>query len=76
MTTVLRDPAGLTATEELVIGILRQEGSLTFVSLCQRSGLDWPQMFAAIDNLSRSGEVRLQRSQGRHYRVSLDREQA
>lgn len=76
MKSVRHDPAGVTLTAALLIGILRQEGALTFEHLLQRSGLDWSQMFAAIDDLSRSGRVRLQRRQERDYRVSLQSEAA
>lgn len=71
MKSVGDDSAGVTPTAAVVMDILRQEGWLTFESLLQRSGLDWSQVFAVIDDLSRSGTVRLQRSQERDYHVSL-----
>ncbi|CAI4031289.1 hypothetical protein DNFV4_01715 [Nitrospira tepida] len=61
----------MTTTETMVIDILRQEGEQTLESLWHRSGLDWVQVFGAIDHLSRSGEVSLRRATERHYQVSL-----
>ena len=61
----------MTTTETMVIDILRQEGEQTIESLWQRSGLDWVQVFGAIDHLSRLGEVSLRRAPERHYHVSL-----
>ena len=61
----------MTTTETVVIDILRQEGEQTFESLWQRSGLDWVQVFGAIDHLSRSGEVSLRRAREHHYHISL-----
>ena len=52
----------MTTTETMVIDILRQEGEQTLESLWHRSGLDWVQVFGAIDHLSRSGEVSLRRA--------------
>lgn len=61
----------MTTTETMVIDILRREGTHTLESLWLRSGLDWVQVFAAIDHLSRSGEVSLRRASGRHYHILL-----
>ena len=61
----------LTGTKVRVIDTLRREGPLPFESLLEQAGLDWPQGFLAIDDLTRSGTVWLQRGQGAHYRVAL-----
>lgn len=71
MMTSLHDTPALTGTEALVIETLQREGPLSFECLLERSGLDWPQMFLAIDDLTRSGKVWLERGQGTHYRVAL-----
>jgi DNA-binding MarR family transcriptional regulator len=65
MEAVVNNPAVLTTTETLIIGILKQEGAHTFETLLQRSGLDWSQVFMAIDHLSRLGKVSLHRLQGK-----------
>lgn len=74
MATACMDSAELTPVETLVIGILRREGTLTFETLSQRAGLDWSQVFMAVDHLSRSGDIRLQRGEGRQYRLRLNSE--
>lgn len=71
MTTSLHNAPVLTGTKVLVIETLRREGPLSFECLLERSGLDWPQMFLAIDDLTRSGKVWLERGRGTHYRVAL-----
>jgi hypothetical protein len=71
MTTGLDKALELTSTETLVIDILRQEGPLVFEALLERSGLEWPQMFSAVDDLTRSGKVWLQRGHGTDYCVAL-----
>lgn len=71
MNTSLHKGSGLTSTEGLVIDILRRDGPLLFEALLERSGLEWPQMFSAVDDLTRSGKVWLQRGQGPHYCVAL-----
>jgi len=71
MKTSLPDGPALTGTKVLIIDTLRREGPLPFESLLERSGLDWPQMFLAIDDLTRAGKVWLERGQGAHYRVAL-----
>ena len=74
MATVCMDAAELTLVETLIVGILRREGTLTFETLSQRAGLEWSQVFTAVDHLSRSGDIRLQRGEGRQYRVRLNSE--
>jgi len=71
MITGLHNVSELTSTETLVIDILRQEGPLMFEALLERSGLEWPQMFSAVDDLTRSGKVWLQRGHGPEYCVAL-----
>ena len=69
--TSLHDGPALTGTKIRVIDTLRREGPLPFESLLEQSGLDWPQVFLAIDDLTRSGIVWLERGPGTHYRVAL-----
>jgi hypothetical protein len=40
-------------------------------SLVEASGLDWSQVFLAIDRLSRSGDIRLQRAGRLQYEVRI-----
>ncbi len=59
--------------EAMVLDILRNGQVRTMDSLVEASGLDWPQVFLAIDRLSRSGDIRLQRGGGRQYEISVNR---
>ena len=61
----------MTTTETVVFDILRQEGTQTLESLWQRSGLDWVQVFGAIDLLSGSGAVSWRRAPEGHCHASL-----
>ena len=61
------------STEEMVLDILGNGQVRTMDSLVEASGLDWSQVFLAIDRLSRSGDIRLQRGVGRQYEVSVNR---
>jgi predicted transcriptional regulator len=59
------------STEEVLLNILRKEQVRTMDSLVEASGLDWSQVFLAIDRLSRSGDIRLQRAGGLQYEVRI-----
>ena len=59
--------------EEMVLNILRNGEVRTMDSLVETSGLDWSQVFLAIDRLSRSGDIRLQRGDGHYYAESVNR---
>ena len=61
------------STEEMVLDILGNGQVRTMDSLVEASGLDWSQVFLAIDRLSRSGDIRLQRGVARQYEVSVNR---
>ena len=61
------------STEEVLLNILRKEQVRTMDSLVEASGLDWSQVFLAVDRLSRSGDIRLQRAGGRQYEISINR---
>jgi predicted transcriptional regulator len=72
MAAILNHPEDPTITERAVMDILQREGTQTIESLVRHAGLEWTQVFGAIDSLSRSGVVRLWRVQGGHYQVSLN----
>jgi hypothetical protein len=72
MASFRNDPEGLTVTESALMDILQREGAQTIESLVRHTGFEWTQVFGAVDNLSRSGALRLRRVQGGHYRVSLN----
>ena len=71
MATVPDNLPCITATEATVIDVLARDGMQTIETLMQRSRLDWPEVFAAIDSLSRSGQVQLRRGPGDCYHVLL-----
>jgi hypothetical protein len=60
--------------EGVLLGILRNGGVRTMVGLVEASGLEWPRVFLAIDRLSRSGDISLQRAGRLQYQVRLMRE--
>jgi hypothetical protein len=64
------------STEEVLLGLLRNGGVRTLDDLAETSGLDWAQVFLAIDRLSRSGDVSLRRAGRLQYQVSMTREDA
>ena len=58
-------------SDDRVMDTLRRTGPQTIESLASLSGLSWSQVFLAIDRLSRSGSVSLQRRASRQYQVSI-----
>jgi len=62
------------STEEVLLGLLRNGGVQTLDDLAEASGLDWAQVFLAIDRLSRSGDVSLRRAGRLQYQVRMTRE--
>jgi hypothetical protein len=59
------------SSDDLLIDALRRGGPQTIEGLSSLSGLSWVQVFLAIDRLSRTGTVSLQRLPSRHYQVSV-----
>lgn len=57
----------------LVLTVLQAAGRRTLDQLSTLAGMNWPQVFAVIDELSRNGTVRLRRV-GNEYEVSLKEE--
>ena len=63
-------------TEEVPLGVLRDGQMRTMDGLVEATGLDWSRVFLAIDRLSRSGNISLQRTGRVQYQVRLIRENA
>ena len=63
-------------TEEVLLGVLRDGQMRTMDGLVEATGLDWSRVFLAIDRLSRSGNISLQRTGRVQYQVRLIRENA
>jgi hypothetical protein len=59
-----------TPSEARLIDALRRRGPQTIETLSSLSGLSWSQVFLAIDRLSRTGNVSLQRLPSCEYQVS------
>jgi len=61
------------STEEQLLSALRGRGPQTIEMLASLPGLSWTPVFLALDRLSRSGEVSLQRTGRCDYLVFLNR---
>lgn len=59
------------SSDDRLLDALRRSGPQTIETLSSLSGLSWGQVFIAIDRLSRSGQVSLQRLHVCEYQVSL-----
>jgi predicted transcriptional regulator len=59
-------------SEARLIDALRRSGPQTIETLSSLSGLSWSQVFLAIDRLSRTGNVSLQRLSSCEYQVSAN----
>jgi hypothetical protein len=60
--------------EGVLLRILRNGEVRTMDGLVEVSGLEWPRVFLAIDRLSRSDDISLQRAGRLQYQVRLMRE--
>ena len=72
MTCVSEGNTSVSVDERLLMA-LRETGPQTLEKLALLPGLSWPQVFLAIDRLSRSGAVSLQRTRRFEYEVSINR---
>jgi hypothetical protein len=63
-------------TEEILLRILRDGNIRTMDGLVEASGLEWSRVFLAIDRLSRSGDIALQRAGRVQYQVRILQENA
>jgi len=61
------------STEEQLLSALRGGGPQTIEMLASLPGLSWPQVFMAVDRLSRSGTVSLRPTGRGEYQVSINR---
>jgi hypothetical protein len=61
-------------TEEVLLDVLQDGQMRTLDGLVEVTGLEWSRVFLAIDRLSRSGDISLQRAGRVHYQVRLVRE--
>lgn len=59
-------------SESRLIHALQRRGPQTIETLSSLSGLSWSQVFLAIDRLSRTGNVSLQRLSSCEYQVSAN----
>jgi hypothetical protein len=64
------------ATEEVLLGMLRNGQVRTIDGLVEASGLEWSRVFLAIDRLSRTGDITLQRAGRLQYQVRITQEKA
>lgn len=60
-------------TERVLLDILRNGQIRTMDGLVEVSGLDWSRVVLAIDRLSRSGDIALQRAGRFQYQVCIKR---
>ena len=61
----------MSLTEQRMLDVLKTAGPFTLDALSTRVDMNWPQMFLAVDRLSRSRHVTLHRTQSREYVVSV-----
>jgi hypothetical protein len=61
----------MSLTEQRMLDVLKTAGPFTLDALSMRVDMNWPQMFLAVDRLSRSRHVTLHRTQSREYVVSV-----
>lgn len=65
-------PTLLGGSDEVVLITLQTKGPQTMEALASVTGLEWEQVFLALDRLSRSGSVSLQYVRPCEYRVSIN----
>ena len=63
-------------TEEVLLDVLQDGQMRTLDGLVEVTGLEWSRVFLAIDRLSRSGDISLQRAGRLQYQVRILRESA
>ena len=64
------------STEEVLLGMLRNGQVRTIDGLVEASGLEWSRVFLALDRLSRTGDITLQRAGRLQYQVRITQETA
>lgn len=64
---------GVSAIEERLIEVLRENGPQTLETLCALPDVSWAQVLLAVDHLSRSCTVVMERIAPCEYQLSLNR---
>lgn len=59
------------ACKRRVLEVLRRDGPQTLDALCELPDFSWAEVLMAVDHLSRSRDVSLERIGPREYQVSL-----
>jgi hypothetical protein len=63
---------GVSSIERRLIEVLREKGPQTLESLCELPDVSWAQVLLAVDHLSRSCTVAIERIAPCEYQVSLN----
>ena len=61
----------MSTTEQRILNVLKEVGSFTLDALPTRGDMSGAQLFLAVDRLSRSRQVTLQRTHSFEYVVSI-----
>ena len=61
MNATIESPGPSILTDEKIIAALKKSGPLTIEEMSSIPGMSWVRVFSAVDRLSRSGVVSLQR---------------
>lgn len=73
MKPTIKQPSSSQSIDQRMILLLRRKGALIIAGLTQLMGIEWGQVFKAVDRLSRMGKVSLTAVCPSEYRVSVDR---
>jgi hypothetical protein len=71
MNRTMAEDVCISSTEQRMLDVLNEAGPFTLDALSTRFDMSWPQVFLAVDRLSRSRHVALHRTQSREYVVSI-----
>lgn len=71
MKTTLKQPSNSQSVDRKILLLLRRDGAQTIDGLSMLTGLEWGQVFLAVDRLSRTGKVSMAPVYPSEYRVSV-----
>jgi hypothetical protein len=71
MNRTMAEDECISSTEQRMLDVLNEAGPFTLDALSTHVDMSWPQIFLAVDRLSRSRHVALHRTQSREYVVSI-----
>lgn len=71
MSVMSEERTDVSASERRLLEVLREKGPRTLESLCTLPDMSWAQVLLAVDHLSRSREVAIERIGSCEYQVSL-----